>query len=90
MEMKDDQIVIYDEEGNKYLMEILFTYENEERGTKYAFIFDKDSPDDILVMKYTEDGNEMEVVEDEEELNEAEEVLEAYQNDPAINELKDM
>ena len=88
MEMKDDQIVIYDEEGNKYLMNILFTYENEERGTSYAFIYDKDSPDDILVMKYV--GEEMELVEDEEELDEAEEVLEAFQNDPKINELKEM
>ena len=35
MELNENQIEIYDEEGNKYLMEILFTYENEERNSKY-------------------------------------------------------
>lgn len=87
MELNDNQIIIYDQEGNKYLMEILFTYENEERGAKYAFIYDPDSPEDIIVMKYQEDGN-IEEVTDEEELNEAEEVLEAYNEDPKINEIK--
>lgn len=87
MNLDDNQIVIYDEEGNKYLMEILFTYENEERNTKYAFIYDKDAPEDIIVMKYTDDGNIEEVI-DEEELEEASEVLEAFNDDPKINELK--
>lgn len=87
MELNDDQIEIYDEEGNKYLMEILFTYENEERGTKYAFIYDKSSPEDIIVMKYDDDGSISEVT-DEEELEEASEVLEAFNDDPKINEIK--
>ena len=64
MELNENQIEIYDEEGNKYLMEILFTYENEERNSKYAFIYDKDSPEDIIVMKYKDDGSieEVEVI----------------------------
>ena len=87
MELNENQIEIYDEEGNKYLMEILFTYENEERNTKYAFIYDKDSPEDIIVMKYKDDGS-IEEVTDDEELDEASDVLEAYNDDPLFQEIK--
>ena len=79
--LNDNQIEIYDEDGNKYLMEILFTYENEERNATYAFIYDKSNPDELILMKYKE-------VTDEAELSEAEEVLNAFNDDPKINELK--
>lgn len=85
--LNDNQIEIYDEDGNKYLMEILFTYENEERNATYAFIYDKSNPDELILMKYKEDGN-IEEVTDEAELSEAEEVLNAFNDDPKINELK--
>ena len=44
--------------------------------------------EDIIVMKYNEDHELFEVT-DEDELNEAEEVLEAYNEDPSIQEIKD-
>lgn len=84
----DDEIVIYDEDGNEFLMNILFTYENEERGAEYVFLYDNATPEDIIVMKYNEDHELFEVT-DEDELNEAEEVLEAYNEDPSIQEIKD-
>lgn len=84
----DDEIVIYDEDGNEFLMNILFTYENEERGAQYVFLYDNATPEDIIVMKYNEDHELFEVT-DEDELNEAEEVLEAYNEDPSIQEIKD-
>lgn len=83
----DDDIVIYDEDGNEYLYKILFTYVNEKRNTEYCFIYEPSNEEDIIVMKYNEE-NELFLVEDEEELDEAEEVLEAYQNDPKINSIK--
>ena len=84
----DDEIVIYDEDGNEFLMNILFTYENEERGAEYVFLYDNATPEDIIVMKYNEDHELFEVT-DEDELNEAEEVLEAYNEDPSIQEIRD-
>ena len=84
----DDEIVIYDEDGNEFLMNILFTYENEERGAEDVFLYDNATPEDIIVMKYNEDHELFEVT-DEDELNEAEEVLEAYNEDPSIQEIKD-
>ncbi len=90
MEPKNnDEIVIYDEEGKEYLMNILFTYENEERNAQYVFVYDKGNPDDVFVMKYTDDSDELFEVTDEEELAEAQEVLDAYNDDPTIQEIKD-
>ncbi len=86
-QLNDDDIIIYDEEGKEYLFKILFTYENEKRGCEYCFIYEPSKEDEIIVMKYNEE-HELFPVEDEDELEEAEEVLEAYQNDPKIQEIK--
>lgn len=85
--INDDQIVIYDEDGNEFLMNILFTYENEERGAEYVFVYDEAQPDDVFVMRYNEEHELFEVT-DEEELKEASEVLDAYNDDPTIQEAK--
>ncbi|MBR1581665.1 MAG: DUF1292 domain-containing protein [Bacilli bacterium] len=87
MELNENQIAIYDEDGNKFLMEILFTYENEERGAKYVFVYENNAPDDIYLMKYDDNGN-ITPVEDEEEFEEGQEVLAAFEEDPNIEKLK--
>lgn len=83
----DKKITVYDGDGNEHELEVLFTYDHEERKTSYVFFFDPETPDDILCMKYDEEGNLFEV-EDEDEFQEMEEVLEAYLEDPQIQELK--
>ena len=75
--IKDGQLEIVDENGNKTLLEILFTYENEERKRQYVFCFEIDSPDEVMVFAYTDDGELFEV-EDDEEYAEVEEVFNAY------------
>ncbi len=77
--LNEDQIEIYDEEGNKYLFNILFTFENDETGEQYVFIYDEANPEDVILMKYQEDGSIQEVT-DEKELEMAEEVLDVYNN----------
>ena len=84
----DNEIVIYDEEGNEYLMNILFTFENEERGAEYVFLYEPSSPEEVILMKYNENHELFEVT-DEEELKEADEVLEAYNSDATIQDIKD-
>ena len=37
MKTDDNLIIITDEDGNEYELEILFTYENEDRNAKYVF-----------------------------------------------------
>lgn len=80
--LNDNDIVMTDDNGKEYLMKILFTYENEERGTKYVYVYEEANPDDIFVFKYNEEETDLLVVDDEEELEEAQEVLEAYDSDP--------
>ena len=89
MEIKDEkQMVVTDNEGKEHLMQILFTYDNEERGTSYVFFYDtEDKDEEVVVMRYLESG-ELEPIEDDEEYEEVEEVFNAWQDDPKIQELK--
>ncbi len=83
----DKTITVIDNEGKEHLMEVLFTYDNEERKTSYVFFFDKEADDEIYVMRYT-DKKELIEIEDPDEYAEVEEVFNAYQEDPKIQEIK--
>ena len=89
MEIKNEnQMVVTDAEGKEHLMNILFTYDNEERKASYVFFYDSEDPnEDVIVMRYTEDG-ELAPIEDDEEYDEVEEVFNTWQEDPKIQELK--
>ena len=89
MEIKNEtQMVVTDNEGKEHLMQILFTYDNEERKTSYVFFYDtEDKDEEVVVMRYLENG-ELEPIEDDEEYDEVEEVFNAWQDDPKIQELK--
>ena len=87
MENNDKKIIITDSEGKELMMEILFTYENEERGTSYVFFYDPEDPENVIAMRYTEDG-ELEDITDDEEYGEVEEVFNAYMEDPKIQDIK--
>ena len=89
MEIKNEkQMVVTDNEGKEHLMQILFTYDNEERDTSYVFFYDTEAKDEeVVVMRYLESG-ELEPIEDDEEYDEVEEVFNAWQDDPKIQELK--
>ena len=92
MEIKNDtQMVITDSEGKEHLMQILFTSENEERDAKYVFFYDtEDKEENVMVMRYVGelDQGELIAIEDDEEYDELEEVLNAWEEDPKIQELK--
>ena len=92
MEIKNEtQMVITDSEGKEHLMQILFTSENEERDAKYVFFYDtEDKEENVMVMRYVGelDQGELIAIEDDEEYNELEEVLNAWEEDPKIQELK--
>ena len=89
MEIKNEnQMVVTDAEGKEHLMNILFTYDNEERKASYVFFYDSEDPnEDVIVMRYTKDG-ELEPIEDDEEYDEVEEVYNTWSEDPKIQELK--
>ena len=90
MEIKDNsQMIVTDNEGKEHLMQILFTYDNEERKKSYVFFYEVgDENEDVMVKIYTDDGDLVEI-EDEEEYDEVEEVFNAWQDDPEIQKLKE-
>ena len=92
MEIKNEtQMVVADSEGREHLVQILFTYENEERGAKYVFFYDtEDKEENVVVMRYVGElaTGELVPIEDDEEYDEVEEVFNAWQDDPKIQELK--
>lgn len=87
MENKEKQITVYDSEGNEHLMEILFTYDNEERKTSYVFFYDPADPEEVIAMRYNDEG-ELAEIEDDEEYEEITEVFNAFNEDPTIQEAK--
>lgn len=89
MELKNDnEMVVTDSEGKEHLMHILFTYDNEERGCSYVFFYEVgDNEENVIAMRYTADG-ELEEIDDDEEYDEVEEVFNAWQDDPKIQEIK--
>ncbi len=92
METKNEtQMVVTDAEGKEHLMQILFTYENEERNTKYVFFYDTEDPEEnVIAMRYEGelDSGELLPIEDDDEYDEVEEVFNAWQEDPKIQDLK--
>ena len=89
MEIKNEnQMVVTDNEGKEHLMNILFTYDNDERKASYVFFYDSEDPEEeVIVMRYLESG-ELEPIEDDDEYDEVEEVFNAWQEDPKIQDLK--
>ena len=84
----DNEMVVTNEKGEERLLHILFTYENEERQAQYVFFYEVgDKEENVMVMKYTDEGDLIDV-EDDEEYEEVEEVFNAWQEDPKIQELK--
>ena len=92
MEIKNEtQMIITDEQGKEHLMQILFTSENEERDAQYVFFYDtEDEEENVMVMRYVGelDSGELIPIEDDEEYDELEEVLNAWEEDPKIQDLK--
>lgn len=84
--INDDDIVITDENGNEQLCKILFYFHNDNRNKDYYFIFKQEDPDSVIVL-FSEDGNSFQECSDE-EFEEAQEVFEAYNEDPKIQQAK--
>ena len=85
------EMIVTDDQGKEHRMQILFTSENEERGTQYVFFYDtEDLEQNVIVMRYEGelDSGELIPIEDDEEYDEVEEVFNAWQEDPKIQELK--
>lgn len=82
----DNDMVITQDDGTERLMKILFYFHNDQRDKDYYFLYEENNEDEVIVMA-TSDGQSLENL-TEEEFDEAEQVFEAYEQDPAIQEIK--
>lgn len=80
MIIDDKQMTIKDDQGNEHLVEILFTYEHDERKKKYVFFYEKDNPEEIIAMEYNDEGELLEI-ESDEEYEEVEEVFNTFMDE---------
>lgn len=73
-----NKMTITDETGQEREVEIILTFENEEKNKSYVLFTDPQSEDgDVYAYSYDEDGNMVEI-EDEDEWNMCQEVLGAF------------
>ena len=84
---EDREIEITRDDGTVVRLKILFTFRNEERAKDYYFLYENEDDDSLFCLS-TSDGVSVEYLSDEEE-DEAEQVLEAYNEDPMISEIRE-
>jgi hypothetical protein len=86
IDIQDNTILITKEDGTTDTWRIYFYYHNPERNKDFYFIFKDEDPDSLIVMA-SSDGKELSEVTPE-EFQEAQEMLDTYENDPKIQTLK--
>ena len=84
---EDREIEITRDDSTVVRLKILFTFHNEERAKDYYFLYENEDDDSLFCLS-TSDGVSFEYLSDEEE-DEAEQVLEAYNEDPMISEIRE-
>ena len=82
--LESNTLYVHDEDGKEMEMEILFTFENEEKQRKYAVFSDpQDESGEVYASAYDEAGNLL-PIESEEEWAMVEEVLGAFSEDETV------
>ena len=83
----DNDMVITEEDGTERLLKILFYFHNDQRNKDYYFLYEEGNEEEVMVLS-SADGESLEMLTDE-EMDEAEQVFEAYEEDPSIQSLKE-
>ncbi len=81
--MDNNRMVISDEEGNEYEMEIIFTFEGKDGKMFVLFRDPEDTEGDVYAYQYDEDGN-LDAVTDPEDVEMCAEVLDAYMSEEEL------
>ena len=76
--MLENKIIVVDGDDKEIEMEILFTFESEEKGRQYVLYLDpEDETGEVFASAYTEDGELLEIS-DAKEWEMIEEVFESF------------
>lgn len=84
--LETNSLFVKDEDGSEKEMEILFTFEDEERKKNYVVFCDPNADDEeVFASVYDDEGNLL-PIESEAEWNMVEEVLGAFQEEEETDE----
>lgn len=85
LEAQDNYILVYDEEGNEIMLNVLFTFDSEDFDKSYVVLYDEDQNDEeevtLHAFSYTEETDqqgELQEIESDEEWNMVEEVIATF------------
>lgn len=91
-----DEVILSDDQGNEETYKILFTFESEDYGKSYVFLYPKESEEsdeiEVQVFSFDPDENgdvdagELNPIEDEEEWDMVQEVLNTFTTDDGQDE----
>ncbi|MFC6322950.1 DUF1292 domain-containing protein [Companilactobacillus baiquanensis] len=86
-----DEVILSDDQGNEDVYKILFTFDSEDYGKSYVFLYPKNAEDsdeiEVQAFSFTPDENgdvdagELNPIEDEEEWDMVQEVLNTFTED---------
>lgn len=71
----ENKIYITDDNGKEIEMNILFTFDMEEKN--YVVVYENNKEDDLFAFEYDEEGNLI-MIEDDETLEKVQEVIDAF------------
>jgi uncharacterized protein YrzB (UPF0473 family) len=74
---KDNRITITKDDGIEEEYRILLTYHSDKYNGDFMLVYAEDTPDDVLLFQYYEDGK-LDAIFDEEILKEAQSVLDKF------------
>ncbi len=82
--MDENIILVTDENGEEYELEILFTFDDEESNKSFVILRSLDDEEEIIPYSYNEDGELIPV--DEKEWDMCQEVLNAFLDEGLLDE----
>ena len=71
----ENKIYITDDNGKEIEMNILFTFDMEEKN--YVVVYENNKEDDLFAFEYDEEGNLI-MIEDDETLEKVQEIIDAF------------
>jgi uncharacterized protein YrzB (UPF0473 family) len=78
--MKDNEIMILTEEGNKKFT-IDYTFDDEETGNEYVMLYNPEDDDETYILRLNQDAEKVEVIEDDKEWDRVVKIVDKIEED---------
>ncbi|MDD3383184.1 MAG: DUF1292 domain-containing protein [Bacilli bacterium] len=84
--MEDNKLIVIDEKGNEIEMEILFTFDDDNRKKKYVIYFNPNDKEENLYASIYDDEGHLYPIEEDEEWDMVEEVIGTFMDENSSDE----